>query len=122
MTYEDFRPRMDEFWDQANREAARLKDSYVALDRLQNWYQRLGSRERALANRVLSEWLLSEVEAKRFDAVAMVREFRLMSALDALRQLSSRLGESKAPGARFEREKVDGLIEDLASGSANVDS
>jgi hypothetical protein len=88
----------------------RLKDSFSALDRLKGWYQRLDDRDRAQANRVIADWLLSETEAKRFDAVALVRGFRITEAVPALRELSQRLALQSTPGAPFEREKVDTLL------------
>lgn len=104
---------MNAFWASANREADELKDSFAALERLMSVYQRLDPSERELANQVLVEWLGSEEEAKRFDAVALIREFRVSSAAPALRDLADHLTRSKDPGAPFEREKVERLLMEL---------
>jgi hypothetical protein len=115
MNVDELRAAMDRMWEEVNAEAERMKDSFLALDRLHSWYQRLDQHARAKADEVLAEWLLSDVEAKRFDAVALVREFRIQRALSALQELSRRLGSSEQPSAPFEREKVDGLIAELTA-------
>lgn len=119
MSFEEFRRRMNAFWDSANREADEFKDSMLALDRLVARYRSLTPSERQLADRVIAEWLHSPDEAKRFDAVALVREFEISSAIPALRDLSSGLQTSSDPGAPFEREKVEALLAELdANGAA----
>jgi hypothetical protein len=114
MTIEEFRRELDAFWGRVDREALELKDSYRALDRLHALYRGLGADERALADEVLSGWVLSDEEAKRFDAMALIREFRIGSAVSALERLVRRLEDSSEPGAPFERDKVAGLIAELS--------
>jgi hypothetical protein len=115
MTLDETREKMDLFWESADREALELKDSYLALDRLHTLYHGLDSSERELADQVVAEWLLSGEEAKRFDAVALIRDFKIASAVPALQRLADELDRSDDPGARFEREKVDGLLAELTS-------
>jgi hypothetical protein len=64
-------------------------------------------------NQVFGEWLLSEDENMRFDALAMVRDLRVMSAMPALRELATRLESSQQRGAPYELDKVNGLIKEL---------
>jgi hypothetical protein len=52
-----------------------------------------------LADRVLAEWVLSENEKARFDALVLVGELRLIAALPALKELSRRCQTSGSPGA-----------------------
>jgi len=113
MNSEAFQTEMDRMWSSLNDEALRLKDSFSALDRLKGWYQRLDDGDREQANCGIARWLRSETEAKRFDAVALVREFRISQAIPALRDLSERLAFQSTPGAPFEREKVDALLVEL---------
>lgn len=113
MTLEDVRLEMNAFWDMANREAEEFKDSFLALERVNGMYLGLSTADRELANEVLAEWVLSDEEAKRFDAVALIREFRVVAAAPALRELGRRLARSTDPGAPFEREKVEGLLREL---------
>jgi hypothetical protein len=115
MTNEEFRAEMDRVWESANREATELKDSFLALDRLYAWYRRLDDDRRGLADDNLASWLHSPDEAKRFDAIALVREFGIVSAIPALRDLGRRLQANPNASARFEREKVEGLVAELSS-------
>lgn len=104
---------MDEFWESANREAREFKDSYLALDRLIALYRSFGQVERKLADDVLAQWVLSGSEAKRFDALALIRNFGIASAVPALHTLAVKLEHSDDPGAPFEREKVMALLSEL---------
>lgn len=113
MTLDDLRSRMNSLWASANRETDELKDPIRALERLSGLYRNLDATERELADRVLAEWVLSHEEAKRFDAVALIREFEVTSAAPELRDLVGRLARSDDPGAPFEREKVEVLLRDL---------
>lgn len=113
MTLEEIRRQMNAFWDLANREAEEFKDPFLALERVNGMYRGLSAADRELANEVLAEWALSDEEAKRFDAVALIREFHVVAAAPALRDLGRRLARSTDPGAPFEREKVEGLLREL---------
>lgn len=118
MTLEEFTQEMDRFWEQANREALELKDSYRALDRLHSLYEGFDDDERALADQVLSKWALSDHEGKRFDAMALICDFRISQALPALEQLVDRLEKSREPGAPFERDKAKRIISELSGDAA----
>lgn len=118
MTLEECRDKMHQFWESTNREALEVKESYLALDRLHSLYRSLDPSERDLAGQVLAEWVRSDQEAKRFDAVALIREFEIGRAVPALRQRADELRRSDDPGAPFEREKVEGLLADLTSDEA----
>lgn len=115
MTLAKFRREMDQYWESVDREALEMKDSYLALDRLHSLYRRLDEDERALADEILCEWVLSDTEAKRFDAMAVIREFRVSRAVPALEQLSRRLRGRGEPGAPFEQEKIEGLLSELTA-------
>jgi hypothetical protein len=117
-TLDEFRDRLEAFWASANREAADFKDPVRALERLAGFYRNLDPREREFADRLLAEWVLSNEETKRFDAVALIREFEVASAAPELRELVDMLGRSDDPGAPFEREKVVALLRDLGLNGA----
>jgi hypothetical protein len=55
-----------EFRSAADERAAELKDSHSALEELSRLYKRLNESERALANAVIAEWVLSDDEKLRF--------------------------------------------------------
>jgi len=116
VTRDAFREELDRFREEVDREAVEMKDSYLALERLASLYERFDHSERELADRVLSEWVLSEDEAVRFDAMALIRKFGIVTSVSALRQLHARLETATGPGAPYERQKVDGLIAELTSG------
>lgn len=114
MTGDELRMEMDRLWRAAAHDASASSDPYLTLDRLSGWYRELDAPTRRHADDHLGEWLTSPDEAKRFDAVALIREFGVVEALAALRELSQRLHRSTNPGAPFEREKADRLIEELS--------
>lgn len=114
MNLDEFRIEMESFRQAVDNEAMALKDSYLALDRLHGLYRKFDFEERAKADQVLAEWLLSEDEGLRFDALALTDDFKIVQTMSALRQLASRLASSTKPGAPFELQKVNRIIEDLA--------
>jgi hypothetical protein len=90
------------------------RDSYFALERLHTYYQKLEPAERMLAAQVLAEWATADDEAVRFDAAALIRDFKIVDAKPALERLAQRLECSTNPGAPFELEKVKQIIDHLA--------
>ena len=66
-----------------------------------------------MADQVLAEWALSDDEAVRFDALALIDEFKITNAAPALRKLKSRLASSSEPGAPYELQKVYRIIAGL---------
>ena len=115
MNLEEFRRQMESYRRDADEEATSLKDSYVALDRLHALYERFDAEERRLADQVLAEWALAEDENKRFDALALITDFKIRSAEPALRVLAQRLATSSAPGAPYELKKIDRILCALAA-------
>lgn len=113
MTVERTREEMTAIRVAADREARRLKQSTGALAVIDKYYARLGPAERAMADVVLCEWVLSDDEAVRFDGLHLVREFRVRSAVPALRTLASRLARMSTPGAPFELRKVRDMLATL---------
>lgn len=93
-----------------SREALAAKSSQVALGALLDAYRNFD----ALDKRVVDEWmaqaLLTDDEVARFDALAMIREFGVRSALPQLRTLASRLEVDDSPAAPYEWAKVNRLI------------
>ena len=113
MTLDEFRIEMESYRQTAEGEARSLKDSYLTLDRLHTLYERFNSEERAMANEVLHEWALSDDERVRFDALALIDDFKISSAVPALKALADRLVSSSAVCAPFELHKVDRILKDL---------
>lgn len=114
-----FRDQMESYRRSADEEARSLKDSYHALDRLHALYRSFDEKERDLANQVLGEWVLSEDENLRFDALALIDDFKISEAVTTLRLLVERLAASSAPGAPFELQKVDRIASELGGQAYN---
>lgn len=113
MTYEKFRDEMVSYRRDADTEASTLKDSQLVLDRLHSLYLKFDLSEKSMANRVLAEWVLSFDEGMRFDALALIDEFKIKQAVPYLHELAERLERSKSPSAPYELEKVNRIVGDL---------
>lgn len=114
MTLDEFRLRLEEFRRAVDAEAMSLKNSSLALERLHELYVRCDHEEQAMANQVLSEWALSEDESVRFDALALIEDFKVATAVPALQKLSERLALSRTPGAPYELKWVKRIVGVLA--------
>ena len=102
------------FQSRLDREYCDTKNSIDVGGRLNAEYSRLSPEERKEVDAEVGRWLGSEDEAVRFDAIGLIREQRITSALPELRVLAKRLELMATPGAPFEREKVLHLVEDLS--------
>jgi hypothetical protein len=92
------------------------KDSQAALGELARAYGHLAPEDRAIVDELLVEQVQSEDEAVRFDALFLVREFRIQSAIPALRALADRLERHSHPGAPHEWAKVNRILGNLVDG------
>jgi hypothetical protein len=115
MTPEEFRERFEAFWERANAEAVASKSSQQAYEELRSLYARLDVDERLVADDILADWVLSNDDSRLWDALALIRDFNVKSALPALRKLEARLETSNAPGAPYDWAKVNRLIGHLLS-------
>lgn len=114
MNFDDFRSEMASYRQSAEAEAASLKDSYLVLDRLHRLYRKFDTQERVFADRVLAEWALSDDDGVRFDALSLINDLKIKSAVSALQELANRLASSTAPGAPYELNKIRRIVENLA--------
>lgn len=113
---DEFRSRLESLWSERDSAAIASKESSRATRELIAAIREMGPDERRLAEQVIAEWLLSNDEGRRFDALAVVWELEIQFAVPALRELEARLGGSGEPGALFERNKVRNIITSLGSG------
>ena len=113
MTLQELRQELESFRRSVDEEARALKDSYFALEKLQDLYRGFNPEKRAMADHVLAEWALSEEEGLRFDALALIEEFKVKRAITALGALAKRLASSDEPGAPYELQKVDRIVKEL---------
>jgi hypothetical protein len=113
MDLNEFRQEMTSYRVAADRDATDAKDSMAVLDRLYALYRRFHADERALADLIVAECALSDDENTRYDAMALIKEFRISAAIPALCTLSRRHSSSTAPGAPFEKRKADRIVAEL---------
>lgn len=100
---------------QASGQALANKQSQEALPEMYARYRALTPVERIVVDELLAEQLGSREENVRFDALAIVREFTISSALPALRVLADWLENQDSVGAPYEWAKVNRLIGFLTS-------
>jgi hypothetical protein len=79
-------------------------------------YQKFDATEREMADQVLAEWVLSGDENTRFDAMALIGDFKIERTIPALKELAGRLTSSRAPGAPYEIKAIERLLSELNSG------
>jgi hypothetical protein len=116
MNLDEFRHGMATYRQAVDREAQALKNPFHALKLLRTLYEKFDVAERAMADQVIAEWALSDDENTRFDAQTLIEEFKIRSALPALKKLAMRLAASTAVGASNELELVNRQIADLTRG------
>lgn len=120
MNLDEFRIQMFEYRLAADEEATSLKDSFFVLVQLQALYRKFDAEERTMANQVLSGWALSDDEKVRFDALALIDDFKVVVAIFALQELSVRLESACTPSAPYELLKVNRIIRGLSSQGAEI--
>ena len=113
MTLDKFRIEMASYRLSADGEAELLKNPYVTLERLHSLYRKCDDAERLMADQVLSEWALSEDEGIRFDALALIDDLKIQTAVPALHKLATRLALSATPSAPYELKKIHRIIAGL---------
>lgn len=106
----DARERWEQFWARIDAETKAQKASHAAVFELSRYYLALSTAERQIIDALLAEWVLSDEESKRFDALALIDEHRIRSALPALEELREKLNKSREAGAPFEKAKVDRIV------------
>ncbi len=113
--------RWEELRAELDRRAVASKSSQSVVVELSSEYRRLGSDDRAEVDVLLRSRLLSADEGERFDAVAVVDDNEVCSAIPALRKLMDRLETSDEPGAVYEWAKVNRVLGRLAASCTGDD-
>lgn len=113
MTLDEFRKKMWAYREAVDKDANALKESNLAWQWLRDLYRKFDAEEQKLADQVLKEWVLSDDENLRYDALILIGDFRITSAVSALQELATRLKHSKAPSAPYELQKINRIITDL---------
>lgn len=110
MNQDEWRKTIGDWWSEIDAQALASKDSQAATLLLLERFRELNEDTMPVAAAVLGEWVLSTNSRQRFDALAVVQEFRLVSAVSQLRELESRLSVIAGPEALFEAKKVRALL------------
>jgi|ERR1700688_3089806 len=102
--------RFSELWEELNKEWTEAKNPMGATVELISYYRTLTPGARTLADAEIVDWLLSENGDRRFDAMALVREFRITGAVQNLITLAQDLRGRAGPEARYELEKAEQIL------------
>ena len=111
MTLDEFREDLEAWWGETEAREVSRKNSHGALLAFMDLYERLDPNERELADQVIAEWVASENERKRFDALAMVDHFRIRAASAQLRRVEAELVARTDHEAPYELAKVRRILE-----------
>lgn len=117
MTPDAIRAEWTALRERLDAEATAMKESQAAVIELSRRYAALDADARRVVDELLSEWVLSDDENLRFDALALVSDHRILSALPALRELLVRLDGATTPGAPFEQAKIRRILGRLENGA-----
>jgi len=82
---------------------------------LSRTFASLTTDQRVELEPLLREWLRSDDESDRFDAIAIVRDNDVTSMIPDLRELQDRLEDSTEVGAPYEWAKVNRVLGHLVS-------
>lgn len=121
MTDDELRAAWSAFRDALDVEQVAAKDSQGALPRLFEKYGSLSASEREIVDELISRDVTSSDETRRFDAVALIGEFRIASAVPALRLLAIQLESDPAPGAPFEWAKINRVLAEVQAGGSRTE-
>ena len=97
-----------------------LHELHLAPEKLIDEYRSFDAPQRLLANHIISEWLLSNDESMRSDAILLIERFRIKSALANLEKVRDRFPLGMSPSDLHEREKVEQVIKGLWADIGNV--
>lgn len=115
MTQAEVRRQLESLRASSENEGRLQKDAQLPLERLRVAFAAIPDDERLNADAVIVEWLASDDENLRFDAIALIDEFRIVAAVPGLDRLRRRLSTSHSPGAPFEVQKIERVLRELAS-------
>jgi hypothetical protein len=107
--------QLDALWERIDHEAAEAKFSHQAVIELSRLYRGWDAEAQRVARRAFAGWLDSSNARKRFDALALIRQFSVSEATQALHELRARLEREKGPEAIFELRKVNEVLEGLSN-------
>jgi hypothetical protein len=75
----------------------------------------LGPTDKVVADHVLATWVGSAEAKRQFDALVLIDELAVVSALPSLRALAARLESSSEPSAPYDWAWINRIIGKLAA-------
>jgi hypothetical protein len=99
MTLDEFRVEMDAYWRAAREEAKSSKDPFIVIEQLHALYRKFSTDERCMADQVIAEWALENDEVRRWDALALIDNLKIVAAIPALRARLSALRRVPNPAS-----------------------
>jgi hypothetical protein len=99
MKYEEFKKEMDLFLQSAQAEGETFKDPYIALDKVVGLYKKFDFKEKQMADRAISEWLLLSDDVFWHTGLTLVSDLKITSAIPYLERFIENNKASKKPGA-----------------------
>ncbi len=100
----------EDLWERFDAEAQAAKFSHEALLRLTEFYRGLDQEDRQVVDEVLASWVIEGDIRRRFDALALIDEFEIRSALPALQADLDRLADAVGPSVPTDRAKLERII------------
>jgi lipoate-protein ligase A len=104
---------MRAFWLETHEECMSSKDSQSATRIFVREFKKLSGVELAEAELEVATWAASSNGAKRYDARALIRVFRIRSAIDSLRERISSLENLEGAEALSEIKAIKELLHGL---------
>jgi hypothetical protein len=100
----------EEVWERFDAEGQAAKFSHEAVLRLADYYRGLDDEDRQVVDETLATWVLLPDVRRRFDALALIDEFGIRSALLALEADLARLDGAVGPSVPTDRAKLERII------------
>lgn len=91
MTYEEAREILDGLWEEADRRDQEMKGAYPASAALKKRVMQASHAERELFERVITSWLRSRNDNKLYDALTLIDELDIRSALPEMKRVRRQL-------------------------------
>jgi hypothetical protein len=104
------RTDFEALWLRLDEEAQAAKFSHGATMRLTEYYKTLAPQDRLVVDDTLVSWVGGGDSRRRFDALALIDEFEIRSALPALETELERLSHATGPSVPTDRAKLERLI------------
>jgi hypothetical protein len=108
------RAEFESLWDRLDAEALAGKQSQEATVRLTSFYGELDEADRAVVDEALTDWVTADDDRRLFDALALIADFEIRSALPALKRRAESLAGATEGPPKYEREKIERVVRELS--------